>query len=126
MRAERENVSGKEDPLLTEEQRAIIDYTSDDWYGLWEVDWWFNSAFPDWSFNRRVEFVSQLVRQGLLEIFYGHHREEHRALSCQEAEKALGQIENWRPRNIEEEPVYEASTSKAGLAALMPRASHAK
>lgn len=48
MAAEIEQGGGDAEVTLTEDEWAILDDNSDDWYGLWEVDWWFNAVRPDW------------------------------------------------------------------------------
>lgn len=39
-----------DDASLTEGEWALLDDVADDWYGLWEVDWWFDGLRPDWPF----------------------------------------------------------------------------
>lgn len=103
---------------LTEDEWALLDDNSDDWYGLWEVDWWFNSVTPDWSFPDRAEFVASLVRRGLLEVFFGRIGVERPPLQTDEAERALAVAANWQPFSDIEKAVYHISTSEAGIAAL--------
>jgi hypothetical protein len=113
-----EKVGGEGAVSLTEDEWALLDQNADDWYGLWEVDWWFNGVYPDWPFDRRAEFVSSLVRRGLMEVFYGRLGLERPPLETKAADAALAVPVNWKARSDIEEPVYHISTSEAGRAAL--------
>jgi hypothetical protein len=101
---------------LTGDEWAILDDNSDDWYGLWEVDWWFNAVHPDWPSKQRVAYLIDLVQRGLLEMFTG--RAEDALLAQAAAIEALQNPPNWLPPTDDNQPTYHVSTTKAGVAAL--------
>jgi hypothetical protein len=106
------------DSRITEDEGALLDDIADDWYGLWEVDWWFNGAHPDWSFERRQAFFSDLVRRGLIETFFGRLGRESRALEVSVALEAISLPKAWLPRADIEDAVYHVSTSDVGRSKL--------
>lgn len=103
---------------LTEDEWAILDDVSDDWYGLWEVDWWFNGVHPEWPFELRSAFLSDLVQRGLIEIFFGPLGQESPALEESVAIEAISHSEAWLPRAGISDAVYHVSTSHVGIQKL--------
>jgi hypothetical protein len=103
---------------LTQDEAALLDDNSDDSYGLWEVDWWFNRVHPDWPHTQRVQMVASLVGRGLLDVFFGRLGFECLPLSAEAALDALGEPQHWAARTSREQPVYHVSTSPNGELAL--------
>ena len=103
---------------LTQDEAALLDDNSDDSYGLWEVDWWFNRVHPDWPHAQRVEMVASLVRRGLLDVFFGRLGLESPPLSAEAALYALGEPQHWAPRTSRQQPVYHVFISPNGERAL--------
>lgn len=103
---------------LTEDERALLDVVADDWYGLWEIDWWFNGVHPDWSFKSRLAFFSDLVQRRLIEIFFGRLGQESPALDVNVAVEAISLPEAWLPRAGVSDAVYHVSTSDVGRSKL--------
>jgi hypothetical protein len=103
-----------DDACLTEDEWALLDDVADDWYGLWEVDWWFNSVHPDWPFERRLAYLSDLVRRELIEVFFGSRGKERPALDVNVAIEAISRSEAWSPRADITEAVYHVSTRDLG------------
>ncbi len=101
---------------LTEDEWAILDDVSDDWYGLWEVDWWFNAVHPDWPWEQRSTYVAHLVQRGLLDIFSGPA--DDAVLGQDAALKIIQASSNWFPPNNDSQLAYRVSTTEAGVAAL--------
>ena len=108
---------------LTKDEAALLDDNSDDSYGLWEVDWWFNRVHPDWPHTQRAEMVESLVRRGLLDVFFGRLGLESPPLSAEAALDALGEPQHWVPRTSREQPVHHVFISPKGERAL--KAAHA-
>ena len=107
---------GKSILNLTEDERAILDDNSDDWYGLWEVDWWFNAAQPDWPWKQRSAYMTDLVQRGLMEV-YARPADEA-VLDRKDALEVIQKSSNWLPPTDDNEPAYRVSTTEAGVAAL--------
>jgi hypothetical protein len=105
-------------PTLTEDEAALLDDNSDDWYGLWEVDWWFNGVHPDWPHTQRAEMVGSLVQRELMEVFFGRLGLESQPMSAEAALDALAKPQHWAPRTSPEQAVYHVSTSSKGNRAL--------
>ncbi|AJA07392.1 hypothetical protein SKP52_02280 [Sphingopyxis fribergensis] len=103
---------------LAADEQAFLDYVADDWYGLWEVDWWLNNVHPGWSFASRLAFLSDLVQRGLVEIFFGQLGVESPALKKSAALDAISQPTAWLPRTETNDSVHCISTSLNGRAEL--------
>lgn len=103
---------------LTKDEVALLDANSDDWYGLWEVDWWFNGVHPGWSHARKAEMVASLVRRGLIDVFFGRLGLESPPLNEDAAREALSEPQHWAPRTSPDDAVYHVSTSPEGVRAL--------
>jgi hypothetical protein len=103
-----------DDACLTEDEWALLDDVADDWYGLWEVDWWFNGVHPDWPFESRLAYLSDLVRRKLIDVFFGRLGKERPALDVNDAVEAISLPEAWLPRADISEAVYHVSTSELG------------
>lgn len=101
---------------LTEDEWAILDDVSDDWYGLWEVDWWFNAVHPDWPWQQRATYVVDLVQRGLLDVFSG--RADDGVLEQDEALRIIKASSNWLPPSNDVQLAYHVSTTESGVAAL--------
>jgi hypothetical protein len=100
---------------LTEDEWALLDDVADDWYGLWEVDWWFNAAHPDWPFESRRDYLADLVGRGLIEIFFGTLGKESPPIEESAARAAISRPETWLPRTgATGDSVYHVSTSSQG------------
>jgi hypothetical protein len=102
------------DTSLTEDEWALLDDVADDWYGLWEVDWWFNAVHPDWSFESRLAFLCDLMRRGLVETFLGRLGKESPALEVNIAVEAISRPQAWLPRADVGDAVFHVSTSASG------------
>lgn len=103
---------------LTPDEWALLDDVADDWYGLWEVDWWFNAVHPEWPFATRLTFLSDLVQRGLVELFFGRLGIESPPLEESAALEVISHADVWLPRADTSDPVYHVSTSVKGRAAL--------
>lgn len=101
---------------LTEDEWAILDDVSDDWYGLWEVDWWFNAVHPDWPWEQRATCVVDLVQRGLLAVFSGPA--EDAVIGQDAAIKIIQASSNWLPPSNDSQLAYRVSTTASGEAAL--------
>ena len=108
---------------LSEDEIALLGDIDDDWYGLWEVDWFFNGAHREWSHETRVTFLSGLVQQGLVEIFFGPVMTERPPLALDIALQALANPASWSPATDVKKPGYYATTSAICVTALHPPAS---
>lgn len=103
---------------LSDQVADLLDSHSDDVYGLWEVDWWFNGQCPTWNKERRIEFFTDVVERQLVDVFFGPMRDELNPLPMELAVVALGTWDNWSPRCPLDQPVYHVMTNEAGVAAL--------
>ena len=99
---------------LAPEKIALLDDVSDDAYGLWEVDWFFNSHCPHWSAAQRVELLAEVVQDELIDVFFGKLGENLPPLPRASALTAVCRWENWGPREPLQEQVYYLMASNAG------------
>ena len=103
---------------LTPEMAALLADVSDDAYGLWEIDWFFNGRCPTWDATQRIELLSDLVKRGFVDVFFGRMEDNLPQLPLAAAVDVIRKWENWGPREPLEQPVYHVMTSDPGLAAL--------
>ena len=102
--------------ILTEDEVALLDDVADDWYGIWEANWWFNYVHSDWSWERRAAYLVDLVERELLEVF---SRPAHDALLKREAAlEVLQSPLNWAVPPEDDQQAFRVATSQTGLAAL--------
>jgi len=102
------------DPILTPEKIALLDDVSDDAYGLWEVDWFFNGHCPTWSAAQRIELLSDIVKHELIDVYFGRLGADLAPLPRASALTAVCNFDNWGPREPLQEPVYYVMASNAG------------
>jgi hypothetical protein len=100
------------------EEAALLDTNSDDVYGLWEVDWWFNGSHPTWEKGQRIDLLCSVVNRQLVDVFFGKMGTDLVPLPIGAALKAVRNWENWSPREHIVQPVYHVMTNDAGLLAL--------
>lgn len=104
--------------ILSQDQLALLNDISDDWYGLWEIDWFFNGAHPGWPFEARNAFLSALVSEELIKIFYGRISKGCERLEIASAMNIIQNKVSWAPREDTDDPSFYATTSNTGLEAL--------
>ena len=103
---------------LSHDEIALLSDTDDDWYGLWEVDWHFNDAHPEWSLSLRAAFFSTLVRRSLVDVFFGRLMTKRPPLTPDAALQALADPASWMPPTDGQENGYYVTTSSIGMKAL--------
>jgi hypothetical protein len=103
---------------LNQHEAAMLGAHDDDWYGLWELDWYFNSANPEWSRKERTAFVARLIEHGFVDVFSGPLMTERPPLSSEIALKTLANPDVWAPPADGQETGYYATTNPTGFAAL--------
>ena len=111
---------------LSDHEIALLGDTDDDWYGLWEVDWFFDGAFGDWSRETRTALLLGLVERGLMEVFFGPLLTEQPPLAIDMALAALADPASWLPPSDGQTVGYYVSASAVGLAALRSQESEAR
>jgi hypothetical protein len=102
---------------ISDEEIALLGLCDDDFYGFWEVDWYFNGKRPDWAHDARATFFSGLVRRGFMDVFYGPLQTERPPLAIEAALQALADPRNWLPPSRGQETGYYVMTSSTGIAA---------
>ena len=105
-------------PVLTADELSLLDDVSDDAYGLWEVDWFFNGKCSQLDAGHRIEFLAALVEQGFIDVFFGRMGQIIAPLPSTDALVAVGHWDNWRPPETIDAPVYQVMTGEVGIAAL--------
>ena len=108
---------------LSEKALDLLNDLNDDWYGLWEVDWYFNGRHPEWPHEKRTAFFSDLVHRGLIELFHGPLWTKRPPLDPAAAVQALADPAVWAPPNDDDAPGYYVTTSPIGIAATQAAAS---
>ena len=103
---------------ITDVEAELLNDISDDVYGLWEVDWFFNGRFPEWELDQRIDLLSSIVKRGLIDVFFGRMGTDLTPLPPNAALNAVRNPTNWQPREPLEEPVLHVMTSNAGSNAL--------
>jgi hypothetical protein len=107
--------SGKR-KMLTTLQCDLLGAFEDDYYGLWELDWTFNSRYPTMKGHERVASVRQLFENGLMHLFIRKDmRDESDALDSDTAASLISDYNNWRAPIIEGALSYFFTTSENGV-----------
>jgi hypothetical protein len=101
-------------PVLTSEALALLDDVSDDVYGLWEVDWFFNGFRPTWEGAKRIELLADLIMHELVDVFFGRMEDDLDPLPRKSALTAVRNWDNWRSPEGADPPVYLVMTNEAG------------
>lgn len=76
----------------------ILDLLSDDWYGLWEVDWEFNKYEPVLTPGDRISVIVDLLRDGLVELRFAKldQMRETGPIAPSDAVLIVGEYRNWQ------------------------------
>ncbi|WP_374943207.1 hypothetical protein [Sphingomonas sp.] len=97
---------------LSTDEISLLSEHDDDFYGLWEVDWHFNSRRPEWPHEDRVAFVSTMVKRGLFDVFFGPLQTARPPLELNVAFPTA-----WAPPLDEQEVGHYVTISSVGIAA---------
>jgi len=95
--------------------RIVRETVIDDYYGLWEILWACNTAFPDEGLSKKRELaeaaVRRLVAEGTVDVYRGRtfHGDE-RLVEHGEFDSALADVW-WQPHGEEEHTRVYASAS---------------
>ncbi|MCY7280440.1 MAG: hypothetical protein LH610_05995 [Sphingomonas bacterium] len=99
----------------------IVDLVSDDVYGLWEVDWWFNSNHPHCDSEERAGHLLTAVRRGWVDVYFGSMRDRLAPLSLEVAEANITDWSNWKPPENADQNFHHVMANEQGLIALQSR-----
>ncbi|WP_395443911.1 hypothetical protein [Caulobacter sp. UC70_42] len=90
---------------LEQLKQVLLGTVDDDWYGLWEIDWAFNSAGVPADFRMRSGALKALVQQGAVELWFGLPWSGER-IEFELALQAISIPSNWEPRTSREQHYY--------------------
>ena len=86
-------------------KQVILGTVDDDWYGLWEIDWSFNSAGAPNDFPMRSGALEALIRQGTVELRFGRIGAGD-LVEIEQAIQAIANPKSWVPPTSREQSVY--------------------
>lgn len=101
--------------VTSDEARLVISNCDDDAYGLWEMDWAFNTYDPLRTRVDRIGLLKGLVERGLVEVYFGPRGAKLEPLSTDSASIAVSDWDNWTPPTNTQVEVYQVMATNAAL-----------
>lgn len=109
--------------MFTPQQKYLLGMFEDDFYGLWELDWTFNSSSPAIEAGERVAVVVPLFQGGLMHLFARNDIQENTdAFDSVTAAGLVADYRNWEAPTVEGELSYFFTTSEGGVQYLRDNA----
>ena len=95
---------------LDKEILTVLDLATEDYYGLWEIDWAFRTDFPELNeaeaLSRACDVVRKMVDDDQITLFRCSNSDEPAVpIANDEVESVLSQPKNWAPKLPSEEQI---------------------